>query len=85
MGWLKKFGPAQNILGPVKGQGIRIKNENRKSKACDNKLFKNLTMYHWECLPRVTSVPKDSTIAKFPRIESLNDHNFIQFSGNVRW
>ena len=23
-GWLKKFGPAQNILGPVKGQGIRI-------------------------------------------------------------
>ena len=24
MGWLKKFGPAQNILGPVKGQGIKI-------------------------------------------------------------
>ena len=23
MGWLKKFGPEQNILGPVKGQGIR--------------------------------------------------------------
>ena len=22
--WHKKFGPAQNILGPVKGQGIRI-------------------------------------------------------------
>ena len=22
MGWLKNFGPAQNILGPVKGQGI---------------------------------------------------------------
>ena len=21
-GWLKKFGPAQNIFGPVKGQGI---------------------------------------------------------------
>ena len=21
MHWLKKFGPAQNILGPVKGQG----------------------------------------------------------------
>ena len=21
--WHKKFGPAQNILGPVKGQGIR--------------------------------------------------------------
>ena len=21
--WLKTFGPAQNILGPVKGQGIR--------------------------------------------------------------
>jgi hypothetical protein len=24
LGWLKKFGPAQNILGPVKGQGISI-------------------------------------------------------------
>ena len=23
LGWLKKFGPAQNILGPGKGQGIR--------------------------------------------------------------
>ena len=23
-GWLKKFGPAQNILWPVKGQGIRV-------------------------------------------------------------
>ena len=22
--WLKKFGPTQNILGPVKGQGIRV-------------------------------------------------------------
>ena len=22
LGWLKKFGPVQNILGPVKGQGI---------------------------------------------------------------
>ena len=22
LGWLKKFRPAQNILGPVKGQGI---------------------------------------------------------------
>ena len=24
LGWLKKFGPAQNILEPVKGQGIRF-------------------------------------------------------------
>ena len=24
LGWLKIFGPAQNILGPVKGQGIRM-------------------------------------------------------------
>ena len=24
LGWLKKFGPAQNILGPLKGQGIRL-------------------------------------------------------------
>ena len=23
LGWFKKFGPAQNVLGPVKGQGIR--------------------------------------------------------------
>ena len=23
LGWLKKFGPAQNILWPVKGQGIQ--------------------------------------------------------------
>ena len=23
-GWLKKFGPAQDILGPVKGQGISL-------------------------------------------------------------
>ena len=25
LGWLKKFGPAQNILGPVKGQGTKVK------------------------------------------------------------
>ena len=24
LGWLKKFGLAQNILGPVKGQGMRV-------------------------------------------------------------
>ena len=24
LGWLKKFGPAQNILVPVKGQGIHL-------------------------------------------------------------
>jgi hypothetical protein len=24
LGWLKRFAPEQNILGPVKGQGIRI-------------------------------------------------------------
>ena len=23
LGWLKKFGPAQNILGPVKGQDYK--------------------------------------------------------------
>ena len=23
-GWLKKYLPTQNILGPVKGQGIRV-------------------------------------------------------------
>ena len=24
LGWLKIFGPTQNILGPVKGQGIKV-------------------------------------------------------------
>ena len=24
LGWLKKFGPAQKILGPVKGQGTSL-------------------------------------------------------------
>ena len=24
LGWLKKFGPARNILGLVKGQGIKV-------------------------------------------------------------
>ena len=24
LSWLKKFGPVQNILGPVKGQGISL-------------------------------------------------------------
>ena len=24
LGWLKKFGPSQNILGPVKGHGISV-------------------------------------------------------------
>ena len=28
--WLKKFGPAQNILGPVKGQGIKFINSYKK-------------------------------------------------------
>ena len=27
---LKKFGPAQNILGPVKGQGIKFINSYKK-------------------------------------------------------
>ena len=27
LGWLKKFGPAQNILGPVKGQDISTLNQ----------------------------------------------------------
>ena len=28
LAWLKKFGPAQNILGPVKGQGISCLQKN---------------------------------------------------------
>jgi hypothetical protein len=27
LGWIKKFGPAQNILGPVKGQGISLSSD----------------------------------------------------------
>ena len=27
LGWFKKLGPAQNNLGPVKGQGISLKSE----------------------------------------------------------
>ena len=30
LGWLKKFGPTQNILEPVKGQGNRLSFSNRK-------------------------------------------------------
>ena len=33
LGWLKKFGPAQNILGPVKGQGISWFEDTVKSRA----------------------------------------------------
>ena len=38
LGWLKKFGLAQNILGPVKGQGIKhlgtpVKNNFAESKS----------------------------------------------------
>ena len=28
----KKFGPAQNVLGPVEGRGIRVQSEYRASK-----------------------------------------------------
>ena len=30
LGWLKIFGPAQNILGPVQGQGITMFNKSLK-------------------------------------------------------
>ena len=35
MDWLKKFGPAQNILGPVKGQGINVSKRANVSKTHD--------------------------------------------------
>ena len=31
LGWLKKFGPVQNILGPIKGQGIKSIEEKMSS------------------------------------------------------
>ena len=38
LGWLKKFGTAQNILGPVKGQGIR------RSEAYKNYKVRNVSL-----------------------------------------
>jgi hypothetical protein len=34
LGWLKKFGPAQNILRPVKGQGISLLGHSNQSIFC---------------------------------------------------
>ena len=34
LGWLKKFGLAQNILGPVKGQGISFLIQGTRTLAC---------------------------------------------------
>ena len=34
LGWLKKFGSAKNILGPIKGQGIGYQNDTSYIKTC---------------------------------------------------
>jgi hypothetical protein len=34
LGWLKKIGPAQNILGPVKGQSISSSNKKNSTIRC---------------------------------------------------
>ena len=39
LGWLQKFGLAQNILGPVEGHGIRSQNYKQK---CETFLTKHL-------------------------------------------
>ena len=56
LGWLKKFGEAQNILGPVKGQGIRVHYMLCMSKQKHKKQFNVLKMHwtlvvfsHWTC------------------------------------
>ena len=36
LGWHKIFGPAQNILGPVKGQGISSFNDHLDNYTCNN-------------------------------------------------
>ena len=38
--WHKKFGPAQNILGPVKGQGISTK------KFCNRAVYQPTTEFY---------------------------------------
>ena len=43
LGWLKKFGPAQNILGPVKGQGISVKKSSQFIVVCKKTRHKTLT------------------------------------------
>ena len=41
MVWHKKFGPAQHILGPVKGQGITLMHISYFRKICLQQEFKN--------------------------------------------
>ena len=36
LGYLKKFGPAQNSLGPVKGQGIKLRFFEKATKILSN-------------------------------------------------
>ena len=42
LGWLKIFGPAQNILGPVKGQGIILMKKMNMLMNCQIKKYQNL-------------------------------------------
>ena len=49
LGWLKKFGLAQNILGPVKGQGIRLLTylkHHRNSKTYLGNYFWRILIYY---------------------------------------
>ena len=45
LGCLKKFGPAQNILRPIKGQGIRILILNQKWCKNSRNCTHNMTLY----------------------------------------
>ena len=40
--WHKKFGPAQNFLGPVKGQGMVFYFAYTQQPACQNTFIKNI-------------------------------------------
>ena len=52
LGWLKKFGPAQNILGPVKGQGTNLLSSVEIGDMSDNLIGSiesdsKLSLYHY--------------------------------------
>ena len=54
LGWLKKFGPAQDILGLVQGQGIRTnvpKNWVKKTKIYMHKIFQKTTFWLLKIYP----------------------------------
>ena len=84
--WLKKFGPAQNILGPVKGQGIRYLRVRGSLKINSTYIPKSLPYHllvHWSIfeaqplfLPRHHGVFQSNERANFSRIHAYLVNNF---------